>query len=203
MTTTRSIRPMPCAAADAEIVGYAAAREDAAVDLRVQCLDAAVHHLGKPGDVGDADDGKARLRSALAVPPVETSSKPRAASPRANSTSPDLSDTLSSARGMVIRRCITAEISALKSSSPCRLDTTVTALSIGCVRGAFPETLQSRPRKHSRSFFVPRSSSAASGRTRSSGSAVRQGPAQQAGKKNDAYHRQGQVVQQRQGLRIH
>src|SRR3712207_3267543 len=36
--------------------------------------------------------------SSRAVPPVETISTPRSASPRANSTSPRLSDTVSSAR---------------------------------------------------------------------------------------------------------
>ena len=52
-TTTRSISVMPCCGRGREIVGSAAAREDAAVHQWVQRLDAAVHHLRKPGDVGD------------------------------------------------------------------------------------------------------------------------------------------------------
>ena len=35
-------------------------RQDAAVHQGVQRLDAAVHHLGKSGHFGDADDGKSR-----------------------------------------------------------------------------------------------------------------------------------------------
>jgi hypothetical protein len=42
-----------------EIVGAIAARENAAVNRRVQRLDAAVHHLGKPGEVGDGTRGEA------------------------------------------------------------------------------------------------------------------------------------------------
>ena len=80
-----------------------AAREDAAVDERVQRLDAAVHHLGKPGDVRNADDRQG--------PPARASRRCRRSirarnrgrpSPRANSTRPDLSETLNSALGMAI-----------------------------------------------------------------------------------------------------
>ena len=53
-------------------------------------LDPAVHHLGKPGDVGDVDDRQSPARSALAVPPVETSSTPRAASSRPSGARPGL-----------------------------------------------------------------------------------------------------------------
>ena len=60
LTTTRSIRPMPCASAAARSSGLIAPREDAAVHQRVQRLHAAVHHLGKAGDVGDADDRRGR-----------------------------------------------------------------------------------------------------------------------------------------------
>ena len=42
-----------------------AAREDAAVDLGVQRLDAAVHHLGKAGDVRDVDDRQAGIGEGL------------------------------------------------------------------------------------------------------------------------------------------
>ena len=44
-----------------EVLGVAATGEDAAVHQRVQRLDAAVHHLGKAGDVGDVGDGQAGL----------------------------------------------------------------------------------------------------------------------------------------------
>ncbi len=42
-----------------EILGVMAPRENAAVDLGMEGLDAAVHHLGKAGDVRDIDDGEA------------------------------------------------------------------------------------------------------------------------------------------------
>ena len=42
-----------------------AARQDAAVDLRMQRLDAAVHHFGKAGDVADVDDRQARIGQRL------------------------------------------------------------------------------------------------------------------------------------------
>ena len=48
-----------------EIVGTVAAREDAAVDLRVQRLDPAVHHLGKAGDVRDVGDRQPGLGDGL------------------------------------------------------------------------------------------------------------------------------------------
>ena len=59
LTTTTSTRPMPWRRSGREIVGMIAAREDAAVQRRVQRLDAAVHHFGKAGDVGDAGDREA------------------------------------------------------------------------------------------------------------------------------------------------
>ena len=48
-----------------EVVGTMAPGEDAAVDLRVQRLDAAVHHLGKAGHVGDVDDRQPGVREGL------------------------------------------------------------------------------------------------------------------------------------------
>ena len=75
--------------------------EQPRVELRVQRLDAAVHDLREAGEVGD----RAHLDALVgerrdAVPPVEISSTPRSASPRAKSTIPVLSDTDSSARRM-------------------------------------------------------------------------------------------------------
>ena len=83
-----------------QVVGAAPASEDAAVHQRMEGLDPAVHHLGKPGDVRDSDDVRPACWSTFAVPPVETSSKPRAARPLANSTSPVLSETLNNALGI-------------------------------------------------------------------------------------------------------
>ena len=48
-----------------EIVGAMTPREDPAVHLRVQGLDAPVHHLGEAGHLGDADHAKARLSQRL------------------------------------------------------------------------------------------------------------------------------------------
>jgi hypothetical protein len=44
-----------------QIVRMIAAREDAAVDRRVQRLDAAVHHLREAGHVGDGDHRQAGI----------------------------------------------------------------------------------------------------------------------------------------------
>ena len=59
---------------------------------------------GKPVTSRHAGDRQAGRRPGrVAVPPVDTSSKPRAASPRAKSTRPVLSETLSSARAHALR----------------------------------------------------------------------------------------------------
>ena len=89
---------MPCDADRLEIVGTMPAGQDAAVDLRVQGLDPAVHHLGEAGDVGDVGDRQAGVGERLRVPPVETSWTPRAVRPVAKSISPVLSETLRIAR---------------------------------------------------------------------------------------------------------
>ncbi len=72
--------------------------EQPAVHARVQRLHAPVQHLRKSRQLADVLDRKPASRSAFAVPPVETSSTPKPASARANSTRPVLSVTLSSAR---------------------------------------------------------------------------------------------------------
>ena len=59
LTTTTSTRPMPMTLERGQIVGTIAAGQDAAVERRVQRLHAAVHHLGKAGEVRDARDGQA------------------------------------------------------------------------------------------------------------------------------------------------
>ena len=48
-----------------EVVGPVAAGQDAAVNLRMQRLDPAVHHLGKPGDVGHVGDRQPGLGDGL------------------------------------------------------------------------------------------------------------------------------------------
>ena len=50
---------MPCASMRGHVLGAVAAREQAAVDRRVQRLDAAVEHLRKAGVLGDLGDGEA------------------------------------------------------------------------------------------------------------------------------------------------
>ena len=65
-TTTSSNGTMPCSASDAMSSGPVAAGEDAAVDLGVQRLEPAVHHLGKAGVGGHVADRDAGL---FEVPP--------------------------------------------------------------------------------------------------------------------------------------
>ena len=45
-------------------------REQAAMNAWMQCLDAAIHHLGKASDVGDVANVMPASRKAFAVPPV-------------------------------------------------------------------------------------------------------------------------------------
>ena len=82
------------------VLGVAADVEQAAVDLGMEGLDAAVEHLRKAGEFADVLDGRPASRRARAVPPVETSSTPKPARTWANSTRPVLSVTLSNARRM-------------------------------------------------------------------------------------------------------
>ena len=49
----------------ADVLGVVADGEDAAVDVRVEGLDAAVHDLGEAGDVADVGDGDAGLFDGL------------------------------------------------------------------------------------------------------------------------------------------
>ena len=71
--------------------------EQAAVDVRMQRLDASVEHLRKTRHLRDLGDSKSRVGQRLAVPPVESSPNPNCARERANSTAPDLSERLISA----------------------------------------------------------------------------------------------------------
>ena len=62
LTTTRSTRPMPCCLASCEILGMMTPREDAAVNLGMERLDAPVHHFGEAGHVADVDHRQAPRR---------------------------------------------------------------------------------------------------------------------------------------------
>jgi hypothetical protein len=86
------------------MTGVVALAEQAAVDLRVQRLQAPVHQFGEAGVVGDLGDRQARVEQGARVPPVDSSEKPASSSPRANSTMPCLSVTDSSARLMASPR---------------------------------------------------------------------------------------------------
>ena len=62
--------------------GVAADGQNAAGDLRVHGLDAAVEHLGKAGDFGDVADRHAGFAQIMrAVPPVEMISAPSSLKP--------------------------------------------------------------------------------------------------------------------------
>ena len=70
-----------------DVLRQVAARQDAAVHLRVQRLDAAVEHFRKAGVVGDFGHRRRRCRaSSLAVPPVDRILTPSADSARAKSS---------------------------------------------------------------------------------------------------------------------
>ena len=63
------------------VLGEIATGEDAAMHLRMQRLDAAVEHFREAGVIADLGDGRPASRSILAVPPVDSSLTPWAASP--------------------------------------------------------------------------------------------------------------------------
>ena len=80
--------------------------EQAAMDARVQRLDAPVHHLGEAGDVGDlaAPAGRRRASALRGAAGRDELDAALARARAANSTSPVLSDTEISAR-VTRRRC--------------------------------------------------------------------------------------------------
>ena len=120
---------------------------------RVQRLDAAVHHLGKPGDVRDVGHGQPGLGQRRAVPPVDTSSKPRATRPRAKSTRPVLSETLIRARGMGLVRWEAARQPSHARRSPIQCLTATRHLVI--IRLTRAGVRRVRPR-HAVFFCAPR-----------------------------------------------
>src|SRR5690349_16557523 len=117
---------------------------------------------GKPVTAETLTTVRPAAASARAVPPVETSSKPRAASPRARSVMPVLSETLSKALGIreEVRYYLPDAGRAWRRKGK------------AAYRGLFFWSM-THPWRHSKQ------------------------------EENDAYHRQGQVVQQREGLWVH
>ena len=90
---------MPVLLERGHVLGIVADGEDAAVDARVQRLDPAVEHLGKAGDLGDVAHRQPGVRQAPCACRRWKSARRRdAARPRARSTRPVLSLTLSKAR---------------------------------------------------------------------------------------------------------
>ena len=77
----------------AGVLGVAADGEQAAVDLGVQGLDAAVHHLGKAGVRGDVGHGDAGVLQGLGRAAGRQDLDAARASARPSSTSPVLSET--------------------------------------------------------------------------------------------------------------
>ena len=85
----------------AHVLGVVADGEQAGVELGMQRLDAPVHDLREAGEVLDRAHREAGALAARApCRPVETTSTPSSARPRAKSTIPRLSETDSSARRM-------------------------------------------------------------------------------------------------------
>ena len=75
-----------------------APREDSAVNLRMQRLDATVEHLGQAGKILDGLTFTPAFSRAAAVPPVDTISTPCRSRAVAKAARPALSETPSSAR---------------------------------------------------------------------------------------------------------
>jgi hypothetical protein len=77
-----------------QVLGQVAAGEDAAVHLRVQGLDAAVEHFREAGVVADFGDRQAGVAQQLGGAAGGQQLDAWAASSRANSSTPRLSETL-------------------------------------------------------------------------------------------------------------
>ena len=65
LTTSRSMVSMPWACKCRHVLGQVAARQQAAMHLGVQRLDAAVEHFGKAGDLGHLGHGQALVGQQL------------------------------------------------------------------------------------------------------------------------------------------
>ena len=79
------------------MLGDVPPRENSGVHLRMERLDAAIEHLGKAGVVADLGDRKPGVRERLRRAARRQEPMPSPASPRANATSPVLSETESRA----------------------------------------------------------------------------------------------------------
>ena len=150
-----------------EIVGTVAARENAAVQRRMQRLHAAVHHFREPGEIRHACHGEAGVGQR----PRRAAGRHELVAARGEPAS-DLDDS-----GLVRHA---QQCSWHKTKSP------VSSLPTPGGPGAV------RERPHTRGLFF--------WSLILFNDAVRVTASR---KKNDAYHRQGQVVQQRQGLWVH
>ena len=89
---------MPCSRKRVHVFGIAADRQDAAGDAGMNRLHAAVQHLGKPGHLRRLLHGKAGLTQSARGPAGGNQFDAQPLSPRAKSTTPVLSVTLSNAR---------------------------------------------------------------------------------------------------------
>lgn len=100
LTQTTSIVVMPCAAMAARCSGRSrrASKPPCTAGCNVFTRPSSIS--GKFVTSLMSRQASPAARSVFAVPPVETSSKPSSVRPRAKSTSPDLSETESSARGI-------------------------------------------------------------------------------------------------------
>src|SRR5690554_1232990 len=103
-STSRSIGSMPCAAITASSTPRLPSSAPCTFGCRVLTRPSMIS--GKPVTSDTSRTARPASRIALAVPPVESSSMLRAASARASSTSPVLSDTDSSARRTGIRSAV-------------------------------------------------------------------------------------------------
>src|SRR5258707_56827 len=142
--------------------------------------------------------------SVFAVPPVETSSKPRAARPRPSSTMPILSETLRSALRIFYPIRYVQPVDDV-----CRVQYYLFGRRAGLAPKGKGRTLL-------RPFFLPFQSAwgemprkaeaecpGINPGLNAPGSITTRDRVTERRKKNDAHHRQGQVVQQRQGVRFH
>src|SRR5580765_8680173 len=128
---------------------------------------------GKPVTSETGITARPASLSARAVPPVETSSKPRAARPRPRSTMPVLSETLSIALGIWVK----VQYYHFDAGRAWRRKG----------KAAQDAAFFFGPLSLFTDALVPQ------------GRVVRHSKQEQ----NDAYYRQGQVVQQRQGVWVH
>src|SRR6185295_10842445 len=172
LTTTTSTRPTPWALSAARSSGRSRRARMPPWSFGCRVLTRPSSISGKPVTSETLVTGSPASARAFAVPPVETSSKPRDTRPRPRSSIPRLSETLSNALG------IGGEVQYY-------------LLDAGRAWRRKGKAAQAA------AFFF------ASATVAGAGSTTRRKYSVDVRKKNDAHHRKSQVVQQRQGLRIH